>query len=66
MGHVLQASCKQAPTRQAALNAGLLPHTECTSINKICASGLKSIIYGCQAIILGDHVLILNFNIYIL
>lgn len=56
MGHVLQSNCKQAPARIAALNAGLPVTTVCSSINKVCASGIKSIISGCQSILLEDQV----------
>ena len=54
MGHVLQAGTGQAPARQAALNAGLPNETPCTAINKVCASGMKSIMMAVQAIQLGD------------
>ena len=55
LGNVLQAGGKQAPTRQAALHAGLPEKVECTTINKVCASGLKSAIFGAQTIKLGDN-----------
>ncbi len=55
MGNVLQASLGQAPARQAALNAGLSEETPCTTINKVCASGTKSIMFGAQSIMLGDN-----------
>ncbi len=54
MGNVLQANNGQAPARQAAIGAGLSPTVTCTTINKVCASGMKSIILGAQSIILGD------------
>lgn len=54
MGHVLQANCGQAPARQAAINAGIPFYTPCTTVNKVCASGLKSIILGAQSIKCGD------------
>ena len=54
MGHVLQAGTGQAPARQAALNAGLPNETPCTAINKVCASGMKSIMMAVQTIQLGD------------
>ena len=54
MGHVLQAGTGQAPARQAALNAGLPNETPCTAINKVCASGMKSIMMAVQAIQLGE------------
>jgi len=43
MGHVISANTGQAPARQAAINAGLPNHVPCTSINKVCASGMKGI-----------------------
>lgn len=55
MGHVVQAGCKQAPARQAALLAGLPEHTPCTTVNKVCASGLKSVQWAAQSIALGDN-----------
>ena len=54
MGHVLQAGTGQAPARQAALAAGLPEQTPCTTVNKVCASGMKSILLGAQAIRLGE------------
>jgi acetyl-CoA C-acetyltransferase len=53
MGNVVSAGLGQAPARQAALGAGLLPATICTTINKVCASGMKSIMYAAQNIMLG-------------
>ncbi len=53
MGSVLQAGLGQAPARQAAIFAGLYPETACTTINKVCASGMKSIALGAQSIMLG-------------
>lgn len=54
MGNVVQAGEGQAPARQAALGAGLDPSVQCMTINKVCGSGLKSIMLGTQAIMLGD------------
>jgi len=54
MGCVLQAGVGQAPGRQAALNAGLPDTVPCTTVNKVCGSGLKSVVSGAQAIALGD------------
>ncbi|MDI9357391.1 MAG: acetyl-CoA C-acyltransferase [Phycisphaerales bacterium] len=54
MGCVLQANLGQAPARQVSKNAGLSDAAVCTTINKVCASGLKSIAYGMQAIQLGQ------------
>jgi acetyl-CoA C-acetyltransferase len=54
MGSVLQANLGQAPARQAAKFAGLPDGVQCTTVNKVCASGMKSVIFGAQAILLGD------------
>ncbi|MEO7961238.1 MAG: acetyl-CoA C-acyltransferase [Ginsengibacter sp.] len=54
MGCVLQANIGQAPARQAAIMAGLPDSVCCTTVNKVCASGMKSIINGAQSILLGD------------
>ena len=54
MGAVLQANLGQAPARQAAKLAGLPNEVNCTTINKVCASGMKSISLGAQSILLGD------------
>lgn len=54
MGSVLQANLGQAPARQAAKFAGLPDNVNCTTVNKVCASGMKSISLGVQAILLGD------------
>lgn len=54
MGNVLTAGEGQAPARQAAIFAGLPPSVECMTINKVCGSGMKSIMLGVQAIQLGD------------
>ena len=54
MGCVLQANLGQAPARQAAKFAGLPDSVVCTTINKVCASGMKAITQGAQAILLGD------------
>lgn len=53
MGNVLQAGVGQAPARQAAIFAGLSPSVECTTINKVCASGLKAVVLAAQNIQLG-------------
>lgn len=55
MGSVLQANLGQAPARQAAKFAGLPDSVNCTTVNKVCASGMKSVILGAQSIMLGDH-----------
>lgn len=54
MGNVLQAGVGQAPARQAAIFAGLPDSTPCWTMNKVCGSGLKSVISATQAIALGD------------
>ena len=54
MGCVLQANLGQAPARQAAIFAGLSENVCCTTINKVCASGMKAIMNGAQSILLGD------------
>ncbi|MDZ4838566.1 MAG: acetyl-CoA C-acyltransferase [Bacteroidota bacterium] len=55
MGNVLTANTGQAPARQAALYAGLSNKVSATTINKVCASGAKSIVLAAQAIMLGDR-----------
>lgn len=55
MGNVIQAAEGQAPTRQAALGAGLPTCTPCTTINKVCASGMKSIMMAAQSLMLGHQ-----------
>jgi len=54
MGSVLQANLGQAPARQAAKFAGLPDSVQCTTVNKVCASGMKAIMQGAQSILLGD------------
>ena len=54
MGNVVQAGNGQAPARQAALAAGLSNSVPCTTINKVCASGMKAVMQGAQAIMVGD------------
>lgn len=54
MGSVLQANLGQAPARQAAKFAGLSDHVNCTTINKVCASGMKAISTAVQHLLLGD------------
>ena len=53
-GNVVSANLGQAPARQAAIFAGLSKSTTCTTVNKVCASGMKSTMYGAQEIILGN------------
>jgi acetyl-CoA C-acetyltransferase len=54
MGNVVQAGVGQAPARQAAIFAGLPNSVACTTVNKVCASGMKSVMLGAQAIMCGD------------
>ncbi|MGV3630417.1 MAG: acetyl-CoA C-acyltransferase [Bacteroidota bacterium] len=58
MGNVLQAGVGQAPARQAALGAGLSQEVPCTTINKVCASGMKAIMLGAQTILAGDNEIV--------
>ncbi len=55
MGNVLQANSGQAPARQAAIFAGIPDNVPCTTINKVCASGMKSIMIAAQTIVCGDN-----------
>jgi acetyl-CoA C-acetyltransferase len=58
-GNVLQAGIGQAPARQAAIFAGLPNTTPCTTINKVCASGMKSVSLGASSIMLGhNHIVV--------
>lgn len=54
MGSVLQANLGQAPARQASKYAGLADNVQCTTINKVCASGMKAVMVGAQSIMCGD------------
>ncbi|RDK85291.1 acetyl-CoA C-acyltransferase [Marinirhabdus gelatinilytica] len=54
MGNVVQAGVGQAPARQAALGAGIPDTVPCTTINKVCASGMKAVMQAAQSIALGD------------
>jgi acetyl-CoA C-acetyltransferase len=54
MGNVVQAGVGQAPARQAALHAGLPNSVIATTVNKVCASGMKAVMQGAQAILAGD------------
>jgi acetyl-CoA C-acetyltransferase len=55
MGNVISANLGQAPARQAALFAGIPNNVPCTTINKVCSSGLKSVMIAAQSIMLGDN-----------
>jgi len=59
MGQVLTAGVGQAPARQASLGAGIPNSVPCTTLNKVCGSGLKSVMLAAQAIRAGDNHLIL-------
>ena len=54
MGNVVQAGVGQAPARQAALGAGISNTVPCTTVNKVCASGMKAVMQAAQTIALGD------------
>ncbi|KAJ7276283.1 peroxisomal 3-ketoacyl-CoA-thiolase [Mycena haematopus] len=54
-GNVVQAGVGQSPARQVALNAGLSTSSDATTINKVCASGMKSVILAAQSIQIGDR-----------
>jgi len=58
MGNVVQAGNGQAPARQAALGAGIPSSVPCTTINKVCASGMKSVMQAAQSIMLGDSSIV--------
>ncbi|WP_461532836.1 acetyl-CoA C-acyltransferase [Sinomicrobium sp.] len=59
MGNVVQAGNGQAPARQAALFAGIPDHIPCTTVNKVCASGMKAVMQAAQAIALGDAEIVI-------
>lgn len=58
MGNVVQAGNGQAPARQAALLAGLPDTVPCTTVNKVCASGMKAIVQAAQSIALGENTIV--------
>ncbi|PUZ22645.1 acetyl-CoA C-acetyltransferase [Chitinophaga parva] len=58
MGNVLSANLGQAPANQASIYAGLPNTVPCTTVNKVCASGMKAIMLGAQSIMLGEHDII--------
>jgi len=58
MGNVLQANLGQAPARQAAIFAGISENVPCTTINKVCASGMKAISLAAQTILAGDNEIV--------
>lgn len=59
MGNVLQAGLGQAPARQAAMFAGVGDHVPCTTVNKVCASGMKSVMLAAQTIKAGDNEVVI-------
>jgi acetyl-CoA C-acetyltransferase len=58
MGNVVQAGTGQAPARQAAIYAGIPDTVPCTTVNKVCASGMKAIMQGAQSIALGENSIV--------
>ena len=58
MGNVVSAGIGQAPAQQASIFAGIPTHVPCTTINKVCASGMKSIMIGAQSIFVGDNEMV--------
>jgi len=58
MGNVVSANLGQAPARQAAIGAGIGHNVPCTTINKVCSSGMKSVMFGAQSIMLGQNDLV--------
>jgi acetyl-CoA C-acetyltransferase len=59
MGNVLSANLGQSPARQASIGAGIAVEADCTTINKVCASGLKAVMIGAQQIQLGAENLLI-------
>ena len=60
MGNVVSANLGQAPVRQAAIGAGIGYEVPCTTINKVCSSGMKSVMLGAQTIMLGQADIIIG------
>lgn len=60
MGNVVSANVGQAPARQAAIGAGLSVNVACTTVNKVCASGMKATAYGAQSIMMGHADLVVT------
>lgn len=58
MGNVISANLGQAPARQAAIGAGIGYHVPCTTINKVCSSGMKAVMFGAQSIMTGQNDLV--------
>ena len=59
IGHVLQSGCGQAPAKQIAIGAKLKPETPCSSVNKVCSSGLKAVNLAAQSIQLGINEVVI-------
>jgi acetyl-CoA C-acetyltransferase len=59
MGNVLQANLGQAPARQAAISAGIPNNVPCTTINKVCSSGMKAVMMAAQSIKAGDNDIVI-------
>eukprot|EP00793_Prasinoderma_coloniale_P005224 PRCOL_00000985-RA len=60
MGNVLSANIGQAPAKQAALGAGLPTNVPCTTVNKVCASGMKATIFAAQSILCGTNEIVVS------
>ncbi|WP_258104264.1 acetyl-CoA C-acyltransferase [Marinoscillum sp. MHG1-6] len=60
MGNVVSANLGQAPSRQAAIGAGIGHEVPCTTVNKVCASGMKAVMLGAQSIMLGMNDLVMT------
>ena len=59
IGHVLQAGCGQAPARQIANKVNIKPEVPCTSVNRVCSSGLKAVTLAMQSIQLGRNDIVI-------
>ncbi|MFZ1706042.1 MAG: thiolase family protein [Saprospiraceae bacterium] len=59
IGHVVQSNAGQAPARQAAIKGGIATKTPCTTVNKVCASGMKAAMFAAQSIQLGQNDLVI-------
>jgi len=62
MGNVVQAGVGQAPARQASKFAGLPDSVVCTTVNKVCASGMKAVMQAAQTIALGDAEIVVAYE----
>ncbi len=59
MGNVVSSNLGQAPARQAALGAGIPNNVPCTTVNKVCSSGMKSVMFAAQSIKLGENDIVI-------